>query len=215
MNIQHKKDHVILRNKDGEYHISLSKFNKLGEKEAIKEATKDIEKKKNSSFSGTTINFNQARELGFCEYGIKDFCDTLNLDIDKEYDIKELNKALTIEVFTEYSSECLKLFGKNTLKYIGGIKNVLNENNIYSLLIPELIPEYKLHLLSTKFAYLCLPEFEKIYPEDKRPRQGIEAKEAFIRGDIDLKQLESARSSARSARSSARSAAWSARASAR
>ncbi len=54
--------------------------------------------------------------------------------------------------------------------------------------------------LSTYCAELCIDNFEKIYPEDKRPRQAIEAAKLWLEGKISDKDLEAA----------AESAAWSA-----
>ena len=67
-------------------------------------------------------------------------------------------------------------------------------------------------LLSVYAAYLCLDNFEKVYPDDKRPRQAIEAAERYVKSPTKKNQIaaESARSAARSAAESARSAAWSA-----
>ena len=211
-----KEDHVLFKNEHGEYHMMLSKYNELGDK-AQEYAEKEIEKKTKSVFTGETINFKQARALGFCEYGIEDFCSKLNLGTDGEYKITDLNKRLTLEVLTEYPDECVKLFGKDTLKYLGGVKEVLNENTISLVLRPEFIDEVTLHKLSAKFARQSLANYEKQCPNDNRGRKAIEAKEAWIRGDITDEQLSAARSAARSAESaawsarSAESAAWSAR----
>ena len=58
-------------------------------------------------------------------------------------------------------------------------------------------------------AKLCLNNFEKLYPDDKRPRQAIEAAKAWLNNPCE--ETESAAESAWSAaRSAARSAAWSA-----
>jgi hypothetical protein len=63
-------------------------------------------------------------------------------------------------------------------------------------------------LFSIYAAYLCLDNFEKVYPNDKRPREAIEAAERYIENPTEKNQ-EAAESAARSARS-AESAAWSA-----
>ena len=225
MKITKKEDHVLLQNIKGSYHLSLEDFNNLGEEKAIEFAEKEIKKKVDSGYyTHATIDFEQAKELGFCEYGIEDFCEKLKLDIDKTYKVEELNKLLTVDMFEKYTDECVKLFGKNTLKYLGGVEGVLNKDNINIVLRSELIPEKTLHRLAVKFAYSCLDHFEKQYPHDHRPRKAIEAKEAWIKGDITAKQLSAAaesaaesavRSAAESAAESvawsvARSAAWSA-----
>src|SRR5690606_21907360 len=151
----------LFTNDKGEYHIDLEKYNELGEIAAKELAAKEIELKVNSDYTNKTINFDQARKLGFCEYGIKDFCKMLNLDIDKDHNLKEVNKALTIEALKSYPDECIKLFGENTLKYLGGVKGVLNEDTIDLVLRPEFIPEKTLHKLSVVFAYQNIANFEK------------------------------------------------------
>lgn len=216
MKITKKKDHYLFENKYGSYHLSIPKYNELGKEKAIEFVTEEI-RKKGRKFTGETIDFTIARSLGFCEYGIKDFCRQLNLDVDGVYEIKYLKSILTKEVVSEYFSECFKLFGNDVFNKWGGIIPYLKDTkDLYNVLRLELIPEVELHKLSVKFAYDCLDNFEKLYPDDKRPRQAIEAKEAWIRGEISDKELDTARSTAVStARSTANSAAWSAANSAR
>ncbi len=60
-------------------------------------------------------------------------------------------------------------------------------------------------------AEYCLKNYEDLYPDDKRPRQAIEAARAYSKNEITLEQLKMARSAARSAAESAESAPWSAR----
>ena len=73
-----------------------------------------------------------------------------------------------------------------------------------------------LRLLGCEYALSSLSNFEKEYPEDKRPRKAIEASQAFARGEITQEDLTEAASAAWSAasrsaaRSAAESAAWSA-----
>ena len=79
--------------------------------------------------------------------------------------------------------------------------------------------------MAIDFAYQVLDNFEKQFPEDKRPRTALETATAFLDGKITLAKLQAAQSaathsawSARSATHSARlaeSAAWSAARSAR
>ena len=59
--------------------------------------------------------------------------------------------------------------------------------------------------LSIFAAELCLKEFEKLYPNDRRPCEAIEAARAVLEHDTAKN-----RSAARSAESAVRSAAWSA-----
>ena len=73
----------------------------------------------------------------------------------------------------------------------------------------------ELSLLGCDWAERCLENFEKEFPEDKRPRLAIQAKRDLIAGLIAEDDLDAAWSAAWSARSAARSAAWSAAESAR
>lgn len=61
-----------------------------------------------------------------------------------------------------------------------------------------------LRLLGCEYALIVLPNFEKEFPEDKRPRLAIEASRAFAKGDITEKELKAA---AEAAAESAESAA--------
>lgn len=215
------KDHVLFKTKESEYHLSLEEYNRLGEEKAREYAKREIEKKLNSKYSNKTINFEQARDLGFCKYGIKDFCNQLNLDIDKEYTLEFLNKSITLGVLKKYLSECIKLFGKDTLKCLGGVLGVLSEDTFDLVLREVFISGKTLHKLACDFAMSVIENFEKEFPDDKRPRQAIEAKIKWLNGEITQEELavaeaaawsaaESAAESARSAWSAAESAAWSA-----
>ncbi len=69
-----------------------------------------------------------------------------------------------------------------------------------------------------EFAYLCaervLPIYEKEYPGDDHPRKAIEAKRAWLRGEITDNELDAASDAARAASdaawAAARAAAWAA-----
>ena len=65
--------------------------------------------------------------------------------------------------------------------------------------------------MAIDFASECLANFEKVYPDDKRPRSAVEAAGLFLDGKLTLQELETAESAAWAARSAARSAAESAR----
>ena len=215
MKITKQQDNYLLSNELGEYHLSIEDYEKLGETEAIKLATKEIQKKSKSSYGNMTINFDQALSLGFCKYGIEDFCNKLELDIDSEYSIEDLKTKLTPEAFLKYPSECKKLFGKDVLNLFGGVKKFLSDNRTVSVLNYVLYNGYLednvLHELSCQFAESSLSNFESVYPNDNRPRLAIEAKEKFIKGEITEEELSAADSAASSAaESAARSAAWSA-----
>lgn len=177
---------VLIKTENGEYHFSREEYRKLGKQKAIKFAEKEIEKKSKAEYINKTINFNQARELGFCEYGIKDFVSELGLDIDSEYSIDALNKKLTLGVLSKYPDECLKLFGKDCIKYLGTVKELISVDTIDLFLREEFISARKLHQLSVKFAYSCLSNYEDAYPDDNRVRNAIEVKERWIKEKIKL-----------------------------
>ena len=212
MKITKNKDSYLLENDHGSYHFTHAHFEELGESEAIKYAEKEI-RKKSESYLDKDIDFKRARDIGFCEYGIKDFCKQLDLDIYKTYKLTHLKSILTTEVLLEYTSECFKLFGKSVLDKFDGPKQFLRDNRtrpVLNFILEYYASERDCHELGIKFALSCIENFEKEFPDDKRPREAIEAKRKFIDGEITEKELRSARSAARSARSAARSAAESA-----
>jgi len=205
--MKHKinKDHVLFTSPDGEYHLSLDEYKKLGHEKAEELAKSEIEKKANLDiYRGKTINFAQARELGFCEYGIEDFCNKLEIDKEGTYKITDLLELLSVEAFKSYPSECMKLFGKSRLmnKY-GGVKKFLSDNKeewAFNLVVEnKFLDDKSLHLLACDIAYDCLDNFEKVYPDDDRPRKAIEAKQKWLRGEITDEEVELARSAAYSA----------------
>ncbi len=69
--------------------------------------------------------------------------------------------------------------------------------NVYDQLSDK--QKIDLRLLSCKYAYSCLDNFEKEYPNDNRPRLAIEASEKYASGEISDSELEAAASAARSA----------------
>ena len=185
MQITKTNDHVLLKNNKGEYHLSIEQFDKLGQESAIEFATKEINKKINSDYSNKSISLDQARELGFCQYGIEDFCKQLDLDINESYTIEYLFSKITLDIFFEYTSELSKLFGKdNIVQKFGGIKSILENNRTQKVLNFVLkggfIPDKTLHLLACDFAERTLSNFEDTYPDDNRPRRAIEVKRLWI-----------------------------------
>ena len=184
----------LFQNDKGEYHLSVDKYNELGEKKAIEFAKAEIDKKLKSNYQDVDIDFARARELGFCEYGIKDFCERLGLNPKNTYKISYLKRKLTAEVFIKYVDECSKLFGKdNIIKKFGGVKKMLSENRNREMLNfvfnSGVIPDKKLHLLGCDFAEKALPYFEEKYPEDKRPRNAIEVKRLWIEEEYKNEQI--------------------------
>lgn len=187
-----KEDYYLFVNKLGSYHLSISKFEELGEEEATRFAISEIEKKQ-GEFKDRTINFDKARRIGFCEYGIKDFCEKMNLDIKQEYDISYLRENLTIEALIKYPEECFKLFGKSVLDKFGGVVGLLEKNqsrDALSLVLENsFLKDRTLYLLATDFAFDCLPIYEREYPDDDRPRKAIEGRLKWLNGEIDDNEL--------------------------
>ena len=70
------------------------------------------------------------------------------------------------------------------------------------------IDRKQLHLLACDIARTVLPIYEKRHPNDDRPRKAIEAKEAWVRGEITDEQLMVAQSVAEVAAKDAAKAAW-------
>jgi hypothetical protein len=215
MQITKTKDYVLLKTSQGEYHLTHAKYKSLGKQAAIKFAENEISKKSKSTYTKKTITFKDARELGFCEYGIKYFCNQLKLDITQEYSLKDLLKGLTVEFLLSYSDECLKLFGKNVFKPFDGPVNFLESNRTQDAMTlvfkSGLFSDTVLYTMACDFAYSCLPNFESVYPEDKRPRLAIEARLGWLEGTVSDKKLASAANSAYySATYSPRSATYSA-----
>ena len=70
---------------------------------------------------------------------------------------------------------------------------------LWVVLRTELIPERVLHELACDFAEHVLYLFERVRPEDGRPRAAIEAKRAWLRGEITDEQLLAAEDGAKSA----------------
>ena len=188
------EDVYLFQNDKGEYHLSIDKYNELGEAKAKEFAKAEIDKKLKSTYQDVDIDFARARELGFCEYGIQDFCNKLRLDQNKTYKISYLKRKLTAEVFIEYVDECSKLFGKdNLIKKFGGVKKMLSKNRSRKMLdfvfYSGLISDKKLHLLACDFAEKTLSVFEKEYPDDKRPRNAIETKKLWIQEEYKNEQI--------------------------
>lgn len=200
MKVTKKKDYYLLSNEMGEYHLSHDEFEQLGESQAIELATKEIEKKlKLGQYTNNTINFKQARKLGFCKYGINDFCDRLGLDNKKEYTISLLLSKIDIGTMIEYPNECLKVFGDSLFDKFGGVSNILKEKRTRKVLNFVInsgkIDDYILRELAYLSAMRVISNFEKHFPNDDRPRKAIEAGKLFNEGKID----DAARSAAYSA----------------
>ena len=89
------------------------------------------------------------------------------------------------------------------------------QDRLWVLLREEIIPAHELHELACRFAESVLHMFEDRYPDDKRPRRAIEAKRAWLRGEIGDDELSTANEVAvavakTSDRGSASAAAWAA-----
>jgi hypothetical protein len=179
-------DHVLFTDANGaEYHLSNEEFNRLGETRAREYVKEELERKK-ATFTGDVISYDKARDLGFCEYGIKDFCNALGLDIKKEYKINDLKSMLTLDILTKYPSEIIKVLGIGTLDKFGGVDGLLNndevsaESRIKILTREEFIHPKILHKFGVACAYKVLHHFENEFPDDKRPRTALEVKTEWI-----------------------------------
>ena len=132
-----------------------------------------------------------------------------------------VDKVMSWEPCVEYTLERVtKLFGKR--KTVSAL-NILDmdippEDRLWAVLHEELIPAPTLHELACRFAESAL-RAERKAGRDPDPRSwaAIEAKRAWLRGEITGKQLSAAESAAESAawlaarlasESAAESAAW-------
>ena len=99
-------------------------------------------------------------------------------------------------------------------KFEGDILDVLYLNKISSedkiWIASKVLPDNILHRFSIECAYSTLDNFEKEYPNDLRPRKAIEAKQAWLDGEISDEELKEAQSASHSASNSAYSASRSA-----
>lgn len=187
MNIKKEKDHYLFTNSNGQtYHMGLAHYNELGKDEAIKFVESELAKKANNkTYDKPTINFEDARALGFCEYGIKDFCEELNLDIKETYKITDLLHGLTTKVLFSYTDECIQLFGEDKiLDKFGGALKLLEDHPTAAardfVLKSSALTDKQKHTLACLFAKSTLHHFESERPDDKRPRKAIETKVEWI-----------------------------------
>ena len=88
------------------------------------------------------------------------------------------------------------------------VEDIPVEDKFWVVLKPELIGENTCHELACKFAEHVLPIWERKYPEDMRPRKAVEAKRAWMRGEINDEELAAAWDAARDAAWDAWAAAW-------
>jgi len=192
MKVTFKDDYVLFSNKNGSYHLSTKQFESMGRENSILFAEREINKKNDSVYTKKTIKFNDARAIGLCEHGIKDFCDELNLDISKTYKLSYLLNKLTVRIINKYSNECLKLFGRNIFKSFGGAIGYLEctDSRMSVVFTSGIFSDRTLYLMACDFAYSTLHIFEKEFPNDKRPRLAIEARLDWLEGKITDKELE-------------------------
>ncbi len=73
--------------------------------------------------SDSVIKPERAKELR-----LENFYKELSLDIGKEYEINELEKAVTVETLREYGNECAYLFDEKMINKFGGAIKLLEEN---------------------------------------------------------------------------------------
>ncbi len=89
-----------------------------------------------------------------------------------------------------------------------GLLDIPVEDRLWVVLRSEMIAENDLHELGCRFAESVLPIFEGAFPDDKRPREAIAAKRAWLRGEITDAWLAAAREAAREAEWDAAWDAW-------
>ena len=90
-------------------------------------------------------------------------------------------------------------------------------DRIWAAAHKDVTPGVVLHEVACQWAEHVLHFFEEVYPDDRRPRQAIETKRRWIRGEATDDVLAAARTAARTAAwstddvlAAARTAAWSA-----
>jgi len=124
-----KEDHLVYKNAMGEYHISAELAVEKGlDLEAFVIAEIKLKASQNQ-YVKATVSFDDARDLGFCEHGISDFCDQLGIDQSKTYNLLELQEKLTLKVMFDYVDEMLTLFGKSAFK---GFETEISKDDWYS-----------------------------------------------------------------------------------
>jgi len=184
MKFKIEKDHVLFTHELGTYHLEIDKFNEMGHEKAEEFVLSELQKKA-GHYTKNTISFKDARDMGFCEYGIKDFCKMLELDIDDTYEITELAMLMNVEAFLAYPDECLKMFGNGIFDMFGGPKKFLQDNPTSKardvILNSTLLSDKQKHELACDFAENVLHIFEEAYPNDNRPRNAIEVKRRWIK----------------------------------
>ena len=98
--------------------------------------------------------------------------------------------------------------GKTLLQILA--LDISAEDRIWCMTRPDVLT----HQEQVQFAIYCarrsLPNFERKYPGDKRPRKAVDAAEAWLHDPTDANRKRAAWSAASAARSAAWSAAWSA-----
>ena len=81
------------------------------------------------------------------------------------------------------------------------LEHISVEEKQWLFLREEYVPKRELHLYACLCAEQVLHIFEKEYPDDKRPREAIEAKRLWLDGKISDDALDSASASARASAS--------------
>lgn len=123
----------------------------------------------------------------------------------KRYTAKDIFKLRPCD---EYSRDLIKELGGKckalSVRQIANLK-IPSEDIIWCLL--KLLPECTQHEAACQFAESVLYIFEDQHPDDTRPRDAIAAKRAWLKGEVDAKQLVVARAAAWDAGTDA----WSAR----
>jgi hypothetical protein len=133
---------------------------------------------------------------------------------------KRIMKKVTIEDIMNW--EPCRRYPRERIKKLMGRKKYVTLDDIWKTKLDnkadylwlvfreEFISDSNLHKIAIYAAELALPIFEERHPDDKRPRQAIEAKKKWLRGKISDKELKDASDAAWATSYAARAAAWAA-----
>lgn len=111
--------------------------------------------------------------------------------IDKQF-LKSLEPCIDrwknyLEHYSEWSGTRLEFLE---------LEKISDRDKLWVMLRPETLSEKQLHLLACDFAESVLHFFENEYPDDRRPRQAIEAKRRWVSGEISDSELQTASAAA-------------------
>jgi len=112
-----------------------------------------------------------------------------------------VDQVMAWEPCQEYTRERVEaLFAGREALTAADIVNLVDIpalDKMFAILHPEFLTEQQAHYLACDFAETALPAFERLFPTDTAPRLAVEAKRAWIRGEISDEELIAARAAAR------------------